>query len=244
DDQELILESLALKPMSPQGAHAAAGAVRGDQPVTLQMVFPVGRPHGDPEAIVEILDRGYAVLPTKLDQFWKLADPFDQVLLDVVLLKVDECGHLVATFGQQVELIELAVAVVDAPHLPGDPLGGHPPRHAQPVEDLERPFRPADRPAAVRNRVVVIEDHAGHPLLRKIDRSRKTHGPGADNSHRAAFRAATGQFIGRAIAKALVSVAAHRTSQCTANAPTVPCGQVQGRNARGGLCDTSTSWAT
>jgi hypothetical protein len=75
----------------------------------------------------------------------QLGRTLDEELLDVVLLQVDERGPAVPGFRQQIELVYLLVAEEYASDAPTNALLHDTLAAAEPVEDLERAFGPADR---------------------------------------------------------------------------------------------------
>jgi uncharacterized linocin/CFP29 family protein len=97
------------------------------------------------------------------------------------LLQVHEGGVLVPFLGQKVEGVDLFVAVEVAPDLPCHALLQHAFPHAEAVEDLQRPLRPADRAGADGNHVVVVEHDRFHAPLREVDRHGQANGPCADD---------------------------------------------------------------
>jgi hypothetical protein len=125
-----------------------------------------------------------------VDEVRELPRALQQVFLDIVLLQVHESRVLVAIFGQKVEGVDLAVTVEQAPDFPRRAFFQHPLSDAEPVEDLERPLGPADRPGADGDHVVVIENNARHTTLREVYRHGKANGPRANDRDRCFCRAA------------------------------------------------------
>ena len=96
-DQEVLFEGLAREAEAEASAHGAVCAVGGNQIVALEGVRPVGRVDLEPDVIVGRHHGGHAVQPAQLGQL-QLVQALDQELLGVVLLQVDEGGHLVTAF--------------------------------------------------------------------------------------------------------------------------------------------------
>ena len=157
----------------------------------------------------EALEPDHAVVPAQLDAVLELAGAIDQVLLGVILLEVDERGHLVPRLGQQIEAVDLALAVVQPADLPGHALLRHALAAAQAIEDLERALRPADRPAAGRHDVVVVEQQHVDVVQREVDRGGEPDRAGADHDHRPAPRRGALQLRRGCVGERPVLVARH-----------------------------------
>jgi hypothetical protein len=148
----------------------------------------------------------------------------DQVLLQVVLLKVDHAGSVVAGLGQQVEAEDLALAVEGAADVPGHAFIDHALAQPQAVEDLQRAFGVADTARAERDGVVLVEQHDRQAAQGGVDRSRQAHRAGADDHQRHALG-----FARADLCRALVLVARPRVgaqhvacSPSTGSGRTVP----------------------
>ncbi len=89
-----------------------------------------------------------------------------------------------AFLRQQVELVELRVAVKNLADAPDHALVDHALADAKPVPVFQRAFRKADRARALADPVGVIEQHDGLAALRQIDRQRQSDRPGADHDDR------------------------------------------------------------
>jgi hypothetical protein len=113
----------------------------------------------------------------------QLRQPVDQDLLEMVLLQVDERRTTMPALRQQVEGIDLLVAEERPPDLPLDTLLHDPLAAAQPVKDLERALRVADRARSDAHGVVVVEHDHRHVVQREVDRCRETDRPGADDDY-------------------------------------------------------------
>ena len=68
--------------------------------------------------------------------------------------------------------------------LPGDALFEHAVTYAEPVENLQAAFCPADGTASHRHDIIVVDDDAGDAMRRKVDGSGKANRPGANDDHR------------------------------------------------------------
>ncbi len=195
-DEELVVEDLAAEIEAQHRPHRRARAVAGDQPVGRQIVGPVGRLDRERGMVAMVLDCDNAIAPAQID-FGAIPHPVDQMLLDVILLEINEGRHLVAALRQEVESVELVLALEDAATRPAHPLLQHRLRATQPVEDLQALLREADRPAALADPIGVVEQHGRNAALRQIDRERQADGPGADDHH-GMMRRLGGILIGRA----------------------------------------------
>ena len=89
--------------------------------------------------VVARLERRHLVAPAQVDG-GKLADAVDQIGLGIELLQVDEGRPLVALLRQQVELVELLLAVKDLADAPHHALVDHALADAEPVPEFERAF--------------------------------------------------------------------------------------------------------
>ena len=130
--------------------------------------------------VVALLQSGHLVAPAQVDRR-QFLHPVDQIGLGIELLQVDEGRPLVALLRQQVELIELRVAVKDLADAPDHALVDHALADAEPVPEFQRAFREADRARALADPVGIVEQHDGLAALRQIDRQRQPDRPGADH---------------------------------------------------------------
>ena len=130
-----------------------------------------------------MFERGHLVAPAQVD-VRQLPDAIDQIGLGIELLQVDEGRPLVAVFRQQIELIELRLAVKNLADAPHHALVDHALADAEPVPEFERALGKADRPRALADPVRIVEQHDGLAALRQIDRQRQPHGARADHDDR------------------------------------------------------------
>ena len=180
-NQEAFFKELALKLQPQHPAQGAAGAVTGDHPIGLKRIAAIGGFHRQHRMIGLAVNRDHLVFPAQINV--QRYGAVDQILLDVILLQVHEGGHLVAVFGQKVKVEHLAVAVEGAAHLPRHALLDAKPAHTQPVQNFKAALGPADRPAADRDNVVVIQNNAGNSVIGQFDRHGKADGPSPDDGH-------------------------------------------------------------
>ena len=182
-DQELILEHLACEFRADQPAERGFGAVAGDHEAGADAVRTVGRLDRQQHMVVARLERGDLVAPAQVDgrQF---LDAVDQIRLGVELLQVDESRPLVPLLRQQVELVELGIAVKDLADAPHHALVDHALADAEPVPEFERALGKADRPRALADAVGIVEQHDGLAALRQIDRQRQSHRACANDDDR------------------------------------------------------------
>ena len=117
----------------------------------------------------------------------------------MILLKVDERGALVTGLGQQVELIEQAIAQKDLAEVPDYALAHGALAAAEPVENLECALRETDRAAALGGLVVLVHEQHVHPVLGEIDRRAQSHRSGAHHHYAVAAGLAGDQFRGFAV---------------------------------------------
>ncbi len=156
------------------------------QAITKRALMPVrtvGRFDRQQHMVVARFERGHLVAPAQVDGR-QLFDAVDQIGLGVELLQVDEGRPLVPLLRQQVELIELRLAVKDLADAPHHALVDHLLADAEPVPEFERAFGKADRPRALADAVGVVEQHDGLATLRQIDRQRQPHRTCADHDDR------------------------------------------------------------
>ncbi len=196
DDQEPVAEDLTLRLEPEHRAHRAPRAVADDQPFAGEPVFAVRRVDAQEDVLLARRHLDDLVLPAKLRRR-QLGEPVDQDLLEVVLLQIDEGGAAMAAFGLEVERVDELVPEERAADLPLDALPHDPLAAAEPVEDLERAFRVADRPRTHAHRIVVVQHDDGHIVQREVDCGRKADRAGADDDHGTPLR--RGVLIGRAL---------------------------------------------
>ena len=156
-------------------------------------------------AVVARLDAAHLVAPADVDRV-ELGGALAQELLEVILLQVDEGGHLVPVLRQEVEAIEERVALEDLADLPGDALLQAFVGDAEPVEDLQRALGVADAARALADAVGVVEKHHRHAALREIDRGAEADRAGADDDDRVVRVAPV--LVGRAAIRELAESAA------------------------------------
>ena len=211
-DEKAFLEmpTLEVKPELP--AYAAVGPVTGQHIVTAQGVGTVRCLDLGGNAGRILRHRQHPVLEPQVDQVREVGAAFNQILLDIILLQIDEGREFVPILGKEVEIIDLAVAAIDAAKLPGDTLFQHPLANAEPVEDLEASFGPADGAAANRHDIVVIDDDAGDAMRCQVNGRRQPDGASADNDHRCRCSGPAGKFGRRYIVKGLKLISCHGQS--------------------------------
>ena len=130
--------------------------------------------------IIARLQSDHPVSPAQVDG-WKLCHTIDEVGLGIELLQVDKSWPLVTLLGQQVELIELGIAVKNLASAPNHALFDHAAADAEPIPIFQRALGEADRARALADAVGVIEQHHGLTALRQVDRQRQPDRPGADH---------------------------------------------------------------
>ena len=182
-DQELVLEHLAGKFRADHLPQRRARAVAGDDVSGMQRVGTVGRVDRQHHAIVALLQAAHLVAPAQGD-VGQFLDAVDQIGLGIELLQVDEGRPLVAGLRQQVELIELRSAVKDLADAPDHALVDHAVADTEPIPELQRALREADRARALADAVGIIEQHDLVAALRQIDRKGQPDRPRADHDHR------------------------------------------------------------
>jgi hypothetical protein len=148
-----------------------------------QRIGAIGRLDLQLDAIRELRHADDIALPAQL-QVVLAHRALGEIALDVVLLQIDERGPRMAGFGQQVERVDELVLQEDLADVPAHALVDHRLAAAEAVEDLQRALRETDGARAVRELVVVVDEHRAHALLREVDRGRKAHRPRPDDNHR------------------------------------------------------------
>ena len=145
-NQEALFKSLAGKPQSHALAAGRAGAVTGQIILRSCAVAAIGGfdLQSDMIAVVRVSD--HFVAPAQIDQFGKIRNPINQILLDVILLQIDEGRHFMAGLRQQIKAVNLVIAMKQPAGFPGDALGQHALANTEPVKNLQGAFCPADRP--------------------------------------------------------------------------------------------------
>ena len=211
-DQEAFLEHPAGEIQAQRRPHRRAHAVAGDQIVRLDRIIAIRRLHRGPHTVGGLRQRGEGVLEAQVDQVRKVPRALDQIFLDIVLLQVDEGGKAMPLLRLHVEGIDLGVAVEQPPHLPGHALVQHPLADPQARQDLQAALGPADRAAADRDHVIVVQHDAGDAMQCQVDGGTEPDRPGADNQHRDAPDPAVLQRGRRDIGKAGVLIACHDPS--------------------------------
>src|SRR6516225_5055337 len=155
-DEKAVVKDLAVALQSQERTDGALGAVGDEEPVAMQGVLAILRGDADHYAIASRRHADDLVPPAQL-RVGQLVNALNQELLDVVLLQVDERRTMVTLFGQEIELVHLLVMEEDAAHTPAHALLHQALATAQPVENLERALRPADRARTDAHRVVLVE---------------------------------------------------------------------------------------
>jgi hypothetical protein len=92
--------------------------------------------------------------------------------------------------GKEIEAIDELVAEEDLADVPADCPCLRSVAHSPIGQDLERPFRVADRARAHRHRAILVEHDDRNPVLRIVDRGGEPDGAGTDDDDRS-FRAGT-----------------------------------------------------
>ena len=135
-DEETVVKHLAFALHAEHGADRALRAVGDDEPVGVHAIFPVRGRHGERNPVGVRRHADDAVAPAQVD-LRQLGRPFNQELLDVVLLQVDERRPMVSGLGQQVELVHLFAAKEHAADTPAHAFLHQPFGAAEPIEDFE-----------------------------------------------------------------------------------------------------------
>ena len=164
---------------------------QADHPVGFDHVGAFGGFNLEPGVIVVIADRLDLVVAADLDRCalrLQLAHPVHHIFFEIILLQVDEGREFVAVFGQQVEIVNLAVVEEHLAEVPFDALVDHFVTAAEPVEYFQRAFGIADRARAEADLVVVVEHDHGHVVLGQVDGGGQTDRSGADDDDRVAHR--------------------------------------------------------
>src|SRR3954453_14849462 len=178
------------------GSYRGRGPAAGHEAVGLQLVKAVGRLEADARVVGGDLDVDAAVLEAQVDA-GQLPAALVEELLHVILLEVDERGHLVPALRQEVELVEQPVAVEDLAELPGDALLHRPLADAESVEDLERPLGVAQAAGALAELGLTVDEDAGHGAGAQVGGEREADRSAADDHDRVANRAQC-VLVGRA----------------------------------------------
>ncbi|ESS39153.1 hypothetical protein P355_4083 [Burkholderia cenocepacia KC-01] len=182
-DQETVLERAAAAFETHHRAHRAARAVGRDHVLRAQRRDAVRRLDRQHRVFGRLVDARHLVLPADID-VRQLECAVGQIAFYVVLLQVDERRARMPLLGQQVERVKLLVLQEHLADVPAHALVDEALAAAEPVEDLERALGEADRARAGRQRVVVVEQHDRHALLREVDRGGQAHRARADDDHR------------------------------------------------------------
>src|SRR5208283_3204443 len=102
-DQETILVNFSFERQAQNSADATVGSVGSQCILRAKVVRAVRRFHPKRNSSAVLLCADYAAPPSQISsQFHR---PFDQVLLKIRLLQVDESGHLVPRFRQKIEAV-------------------------------------------------------------------------------------------------------------------------------------------
>ena len=185
-DQEPLFKIAAFKIQAEMTAQTAVGTVTGQQVITFQPVGAIWCLDLCAGTVIILRDRQHTVLEPQVNQVREISAAFDQILLDIILLQIDESRKFVAVLGQQVKAVNLRVTAIDPAKLPGHALFQHSVGNTQPVKNLETALCPADGAAADRHNIIVIDHGAGDAMRRKIDCSAQTNRSGPDNDDRGA----------------------------------------------------------
>ncbi|EGX99581.1 hypothetical protein AZA_38742 [Nitrospirillum viridazoti Y2] len=185
-DEEAFLEGLAGEVQAQQATHRRPGAVADNQIVRRQVIGAVGRVHPHGHARVRRRDAHHPMAPAQVDQAGEVGAARHQQALHLMLGQVDEGRHAVPVLGQQVEGVDLAGPMEQAPHLPGDAPVHYRPGDAQPVENLQRALGPADGAGAHGQPVIVVQHHGRHAPQCQVDGDRQAHRSGAHDDDRRA----------------------------------------------------------
>ena len=145
--------------------------VASDHELRVQLVRTVRGLDGQRNGVIALLEGGHLIAPAQVD-VRQFTDTVDEIGLGIELLQIDEGGPLMALFRQQVELIELRVAVKDLADAPHHALGHHAIADAEPIPIFKRALREADRARALADPVSIIEQDHAMAALRQIDRKR------------------------------------------------------------------------
>ena len=191
-DDVPALVIFALQPQAEHRADGAARAVGGQHVVGVEGVVALRGSDLQRHAVLTRLDFGDLALPAHVDE--RLArDGVVEELLDVLLLQVVHRQVLFAGRVRHLQAIDLRAAVVAAAMRPAERLVDKGFHRAGALENVHARARDANRPAAVVERVLALEQHAGHAVARKDQRRRHADGAGADD-HDAMLRARPVQF--------------------------------------------------
>ncbi|MPL98953.1 hypothetical protein SDC9_45165 [bioreactor metagenome] len=179
-DDIAALEILPLQAQAKLAAHRAARPVGGQNPTGVEAVASLGIGDGQPRAGLVDLDPLEPALPARLDQRVGL-DRLPQIGLDELLLEVVHRAEFLFRPVGHVELEDLPAAVEAAPRGPAERLLEEGRDHAEAVEDGIALPRDADRPAAIVEAVLRLDQHRGDALLGKRQRRDHADGAGADD---------------------------------------------------------------
>ncbi|MGY3077503.1 DNA-binding MarR family transcriptional regulator [Bradyrhizobium sp. LM6.10] len=141
-----------------------------------------------------MLQRRHLVAPAQIDAR-EVLHAIGQVGLRVILLEVDEGRPLVTVFRQQVELVELGLAVEDAADAPDHALLDHAVADAEPVPIFQRTFREADRARAFADTIGVIQEDDALAALGEVDRQRQPDRASTNDHDRMLGRALAGTIL-------------------------------------------------
>jgi hypothetical protein len=125
------------------------------------------------------------VAPANLDA--DFACTFDEEILKVILLQIDEGGHLVPILGQEIELPYLFVAGKYLANLPDDALIDAWLTYTVSIEYFERAFSVANAPRTLAYTVSIVDQkdiNAAKPEIERkgeTDRTRTDHNDGMAN---------------------------------------------------------------
>ena len=121
-------------------------------------------------------DPGYAIAPAGVHAPG-LEQALYQELLQMILLKIDEGGILVASLRKQVEAYSSRSRRNTLPWFQTTPLADGPLAAAQPVENLQRALGEADGAAAFGQRRFLVHQHAVDAVQRESIAAHSPTGP-------------------------------------------------------------------
>ena len=114
-----------------------------------------------------------------------------------------------AGLGQQIESVDFALVEKHPPDPPVYSPPYQPVGQAQPIEDFQRALRPANRAAAMADRVVIVQEDDRNAAPSQIDRRRQTDGTGANHDDGLYARIRSGLLRRRSIVIFGVGKAGH-----------------------------------
>lgn len=185
----------ALRVELHHAAKRTVGAIGNDQPVAREWIGPVRRLHLKAHGVAVRVELHNPVLPPQIHQL-RIARAVDEYLLQVILLKIDECGPAIAFFAEHVETVDLLVAKKDPAVVPCDAARRDRLAAPESIENVERSLGVADRSRSRAHGVVLVEQHRLHAVTGEVDRRGQADRPGPYDDHRV-VRAFRSGLIGR-----------------------------------------------